>query len=311
MSSLATGAALGVTTGLAVLLVAARLLAVRRPKLELRLTPYLRDVPAAGAAYAYRQPVARSVAGVLAGPTLKRAAQTLERVLGGAASVRRRLDRAGGTLSLEQFRAQQVLCGVAGFTLAAAVGVVLSAQSRGHPVALLTMCAAGAVAGVLARDSRLSTVVRRREDRILAEFPTVADLLALSVAAGEGPVSALDRVVRTCRGELSIELSRLLGEIRSGVPASAALTTLARRSGLPVVSRFAEGFAVALERGTPLADVLHSQAADVREASRRALIETGARREVAMMVPVVFLVLPVTVVFAFYPGLVGLTFVTP
>jgi tight adherence protein C len=52
-----------------------------------------------------------------------------------------------------------------------------------------------------------------------------------------------------------------------------------------VVSRFAEGFAVALERGTPLADVLHSQAADVREASRRALLETGARKEVAMMVP--------------------------
>jgi tight adherence protein C len=68
---------------------------------------------------------------------------------------------------------------------------------------------------------------------------------------------------------------------------------------------------VALERGTPLADVLHSQAADVREASRRALLETGARKEVAMMVPVVFLVLPVTVLFSLYPGLVGLSFVSP
>jgi tight adherence protein C len=32
---------------------------------------------------------------------------------------------------------------------------------------------------------------------------------------------------------------------------------------------------------------LHSQAADVREASRRALLETGARKEVAMMVAVI------------------------
>jgi tight adherence protein C len=63
---------------------------------------------------------------------------------------------------------------------------------------------------------------------------------------------------------------------------------------------------VALDRGTPLVDVLHAQAADVREAGRRVLIETGARKEVAMMLPVVFLILPVTVLFAFYPGVIGL-----
>jgi len=44
---------------------------------------------------------------------------------------------------------------------------------------------------------------------------------------------------------------------------------------------------VATERGTPLVDVLHAQAADVREAGRRELLETGARKEVLMMVPVV------------------------
>ena len=69
--------------------------------------------------------------------------------------------------------------------------------------------------------------------------------------------------------------------------------------------------AVAVERGTPLADVLHAQAADVREASRRELIETAARKEVFMMVPVVFLVLPVTVLFAFFPGVIGLSLTIP
>ena len=69
--------------------------------------------------------------------------------------------------------------------------------------------------------------------------------------------------------------------------------------------------AVAVERGTPLADVLHAQAADVREAARRELIESAARREVLMMIPVVFLVLPVTVLFAFWPGVVGLSLSAP
>ena len=42
-----------------------------------------------------------------------------------------------------------------------------------------------------------------------------------------------------------------------------------RSTGLPIVARFATGITVAMERGTPLADVLHAQAADVREAGRR------------------------------------------
>jgi len=54
-----------------------------------------------------------------------------------------------------------------------------------------------------------------------------------------------------------------------------------------VVSRFAGGMAVAIERGTPLSGVLHAQATDVREAGRRAPIESGARKEIAMMVLVV------------------------
>ncbi len=116
---------------------------------------------------------------------------------------------------------------------------------------------------------------------------------------------------RRSRGELSSDLGVVLADIRTGTPVGIALDGLARRSGLPVVARFAEGLAIAIERGTPLAGVLHAQAVDVREAGRRALIESGARKEIAMMVPVVFLVLPVTVVFAFWPGVVGLHLVTP
>ena len=63
---------------------------------------------------------------------------------------------------------------------------------------------------------------------------------------------------------------------------------------------------MAVERGTPLADVLRAQAQDVREEGRRELMETGGRKEVAMMVPVVFLILPVTVVFAVFPSMVVL-----
>jgi tight adherence protein C len=90
-----------------------------------------------------------------------------------------------------------------------------------------------------------------------------------------------------------------------------AFERMAATTGVPMVARFATGITVSIERGTPLADVLHAQAGDVREAGRRALIETAARKEVFMMAPVVFLVLPVTVLFAFFPGALGLRLVVP
>ena len=57
--------------------------------------------------------------------------------------------------------------------------------------------------------------------------------------------------------------------------------------------------------------MLRAQAVDVREAGRRALMEAGGRKEIAMMVPVVFLVLPVTVLFALFPGAIHLQMVSP
>jgi tight adherence protein C len=71
-------------------------------------------------------------------------------------------------------------------------------------------------------------------------------------------------------------------------------------------SRFADGIAVATERGTPMAEVLRAQAADARAAGRRRLLEKAGRKEVLMLVPVVFFILPIVVVIALYPGLHGL-----
>jgi len=175
---------------------------------------------------------------------------------------------------------------------------------------LLLLAVLGAAAGVLGRDWWLTVQVRRRQDRMLAELPVVAELLALAVTAGEAPGPALERVCRLARGELATELGAALAAARSGVSLPAALQAVAARTSLDALARFVDGLVIALERGTPLAEVLRAQAADVREAGKRALLASGGRREIAMMVPVVFLILPVTVLFALYPGLVSLTLLT-
>lgn len=313
MSPSLWGAVLGAAAGLGIVLVVSRVLVIRRPQLAIRVLPFVRDLPQVGRTPPLRiasSTPAAAATGVF-GPGLRSAAELVERVLGGAASVRRRLERAAIDKSVHEFRIEQVLWGLVGFAVAAAYGVVRAMSDPGSAVTSIVLCGIGCVGGVAGRDHHLTGQVRARERRIIAEFPTVAELLALAVAAGESPATALDRVVRRSGGELSSDLARVLAAVRTGEPVSSAFDRMAAASGLPLVSRFAQGIAVAVERGTPLADVLHAQAADVRDAGRRELIEVAARREVLMMVPVVFLVLPVTIMFAFWPGVVGLSLTTP
>jgi len=301
MNTSMLGAVVGALLGSGVVLAVSGWRRVRRPALELRVLPYVRDV------HPYVEVSSRpGVVEAVFGPTFRAAADAIGGVLGGSASVQRRLVRLGSTSTLEQFRVLQLIWGVAGFTGAAVLATLVWSVRGGSVPALLIFCVVGFLAGVLGYDTRLSARVRAREDRLRAEFPVVADLLALAVAAGESPVAGLERILRVIHGSLGEELGQVLADVRTGTPVATAFDDLAARTGVPSIARFAEGLAVAIERGTPLVDVLHAQAADVREATRRDLIEAGGRKEVAMMIPVVFLILPVTVVFAFFPGYVGL-----
>lgn len=301
MTGWVAGALSGLGVALGLLIVLSRLRS-RAVTLDERLAPYLRPRDATSTLL---REVSRTSAVVrLLG--LYDVGTRLERFGSPREEVRRRLDRAGSVESVDHFRARQIVWTVAGLATGLGLALLLAATRGAAVVPLLALVVVAGACGYVACDHALTTKVRRREERLLAELPTIAELLALAVAAGESPPAALERVASTARGELAAEIRRMVAEVRAGAPVTTALTALADRSGLPPLSRFAEGVVVALERGTPLADVLRAQAHDVREAGRRSLLEAGGRKEILMMVPVVFLVLPVTVVFAVFPSLATL-----
>jgi tight adherence protein C len=283
------GMLLGLSAGLGAVLVLVRLPAWRRPSMVERLAPHLRDAPRASRLLTGTAAATGGwcpVLALLAPVTRERSAlrHALDRLASGSEGTTRRLRQAGSSRSLEQFRAEQVVCGVLG--LLAGVGAAAVAAARGAPAVPLTgLVLVAGLAGVLARDWWLSRAVARRAERIVAEFPTVAELLALPVGAGEGAVGALDRVASSSSDELAGELRRTLADARAGAPLVAALEGLAARTSVPALGRFVDGLAVALERGMPLAEVLRAQAQDVRELSRRQLMEAGGQEEVQMMVP--------------------------
>ncbi|NEM06433.1 pilus assembly protein TadB [Geodermatophilus normandii] len=299
---------LGGVAAVGVLLVVSFAPPFRAVRLVDRLAPYVHDTPPPSRLLGTAtEPGLLTAARRVFGPVVADGARFVDRVLGGRAAVRRRLEALGTDQTVEDLRVEQVVwggLGLLGAALLAAVGALLAGSVDVLSVALV--CLAGLLGGVLGRDWWLTQQVRRREDLLLAEFPVVAELLALAVTAGEGPAAAIARVTRLSGGELARELGGALGRARAGVPLVTALQQVADRTSVDALARFVDGLLVAIERGTPLAEVLRAQAADVREAGKRRLLEAGGRKEIAMMVPVVFLVLPVTVLFALFPGLISI-----
>lgn len=278
---------------------------LRRRSFVERVAPQLRSADvrsrllnAGGASITPLGPLER-----IARPVVNDAVSWLNRFNPASAVLARRLAQAGRSQSVLDFRAEQVLWALVGLMLSTAAVVMLAASGSFEPflaVILVLGCAAG---GYLLRDYLLGVQIRKREAHMLAEFPSLAELMALAVSAGESASGALERICRTARGELAGEFARVLGETRSGTPLIAALQDLSNRTQLAPLVRFVDGITVAVERGTPLAEVLRAQAQDVRDLSKRELMESAGRKEIAMMVPVVFGVLPLTVLFAVYPGI--------
>ncbi|WP_430867419.1 type II secretion system F family protein [Demequina aurantiaca] len=292
----------GLVLGLGIVLVASWM-GARRATLDQRLSPQLRNHRTPGSSGPLP---ARSLVERMLAPAMRDGVKVVARWGSPTQELEVRLRRAGSALSVDQFRAEQVVWAVAGLVAGLlASGVLVSARGS-SPLVLLFLTVALGLGGFAARDYALTQEVARRESAMVAELPTIAELLALSVGAGEGALGALERVVATTSGELARELSQTLAQVRAGAPLSEELRGLARRTGASGVRRFADATATAIDRGTPLAAVLRAQAQDARAEGRRELMEQGGKKEIAMMVPVVFLILPITIVFAVFPGLVAI-----
>lgn len=279
----------------------------RKPSLVKRVEPYLRVPTHDGLNTATDiQSGFGSALLQLITPWYRDATAWLNRLTIKNKNLQERLKRAGSHLSPTEFRSQQVLWTTCGLSIALSLAVPLAVSGRITPPIALILIALFPITAALLRDWFLGQAIARRETALARQLPTITELLALAVGAGESPLAALERVAGCTRGELSDELKRTVADIHAGTPMDQGLKNFANRSEVAAITRFADSLAVAIERGTPLTDVLHDQARDSREESRRHLMELSGRKEIAMLVPVIFFILPITVIFAVFPGLSAL-----
>jgi tight adherence protein C len=229
------------------------------------------------------------------------------RLIASEEQLARQLVAAGRSESPIEFRARQFVLWAAAagfgglfFALLRAGGVGVSLEGGALSATFL------GVGGPALAQVRLRVEAARRRLRVELELPAVASLLSLCMAAGETLTSAIVRVAATAGGVLGAELRRVNDEVRQGASLSEALGALSRRLDVVAATRLVDTLELARERGVPVAAVLRSQSSDLRQQAARKLVETAGRRQVLMLAPVIFLILPVCVLFALYPALVSL-----
>ncbi len=275
-----------------------------------RLAPYVQEVSAR--AREIHRPVVEDpivIGGFFIGQGLVAWAGRFDRLVGGRDSHKILFDRSGRRESFDQFRTRRSLVALgsglvglmAGSSIAGVAGFAVMSGALGGVLA-------GIVGALVVQDSTLRQEASARSERMSEEFPTIIELLGLALAAGDSLPGALERVSRRASGELGQEWARVMRTVDLGGSLTTTLRESAQRVGVSKVTAFVEHLAQALDRGAPLAEVVTAHSKDAKADYTRGLVERAGKAEVQMLVPMVLLILPVTVIFAVYPGLQALQF---
>lgn len=214
--------------------------------------------------------------------------------------VRQQLLRAGlaGRLSAEEFVSLQMLSAAAGVGFAA---LVFAGTARSLALSLLV-----AFVGVITPKALLDNRRRARVEEVQRELPDVLDLLAICVEAGQGLEAALATVAQREDGVLPAELRHTLREMELGVSRRVALEHLRDRLAVPDVSGLVASLVQAEVLGTPIGDVLHTQATEQRRRRRAQVREQAAKLPVKMLVPLTIFILPALFVVVLGPAVLDI-----
>ncbi len=216
--------------------------------------------------------------------------------------VRARLAQVGREHGYENFRMRQI----AKASLGAGAFFVIALLATKTPTFAIIVSGIGASGIFFLIDRQLSREVIAYRRSIESEFAPIIEMLTLSLSAGETPLGAITRLSLRSKGLLGAEFRKITESVRLGNSFQESLDSFGRRVDSVVIRRFVDSLVTAMSRGAPLIEVLQRHAAEARQNQRNILMDKAGKAELSMMVPVVFLILPISVLFALWPSLTHL-----
>ena len=151
---------------------------------------------------------------------------------------------------------------------------------------------------------RTKRIAKFNELAVLMETPDYISLLWFAIASGEPIENAIRIATGRSNGFFAQEFKKVLVKVDHGALLQHELENLAAESRSEQVRELTAKLAISLYNGSSLAEQLAEFAASTNAQLRAALLDRAGKSETKMMIPLVFIILPVTVMFAMYPSLV-------
>jgi tight adherence protein C len=203
-----------------------------------------------------------------------------------------RLDRLAGTAGRpaawpvpKLVTAKLVLALVAG-----SVGLLL--VSGGASALMVITAVVATVVAYFLPELLLYSRGQERQEAIQLELADTLDQMTIAVEAGLGFESAMARAGSNGKGPLAAELVRTLQDIAVGQPRREAYLALAERTGVTDLRRFIRAVVQADQYGVSIADVLRTQAQEMRLKRRQRAEEKAMQIPVKVIFPLILCILP-------------------
>ena len=209
-----------------------------------------------------------------------------------AGELNRKLVQAGKPWNLtpEGFYSLKLVGGALGATVLGGRGLLGSGMGG------LLLTVSGAFLGYMLPDFWLGHLVEQRRRQVEGQLLSFCDLLALCCEAGLSLPEAVRRVSEKMPGLLAELFGAAFREVELGRPRQEALEAMARRVASEELALFVSALGEAERHGTPVAEVMRTQAQELRRLRRVRATEFAQKASVKMLLPVMlFMFLPMMV----------------
>jgi tight adherence protein C len=158
------------------------------------------------------------------------------------------------------------------------------------------------VLGYFLPDLLLYSKGQERQNAMALELANTLDQMLISVEAGLGFESAMQRAGETGKGPLAEELVRTLQDMQVGRSRREAYLAMADRSNIPELRSFVKAIVQADAYGIALSGVLRTQAKVMRVRRRQRAEEKAMKLPVAVLFPLLLFIFPVLFIIILGPA---------
>jgi len=145
-----------------------------------------------------------------------------------------------------------------------------------------------------------------KESEVNEELVNILQMLSIMISAGESPMMALRYISQRSVGYIPTLIKQSFSKYESGNNLTQTLEYIAAATGSSALRRLTNSIQIAIQRGTPILDVLNNQVQSLNKQINLALLKKSGKSEITLLIPVVFLILPVSISFAIWPSIYGL-----